>query len=87
MNELTVDILRDVRLERESQDRQWGDQKHGMGIFYQILGEEYGEVGRAMLDCQFNDGTIAHLREELVQVAAVAVKMIELIDRDLWPKD
>lgn len=37
-----------------------------------ILGEEYGEVCRAILD-----GDMAALRTELVQVAAVAVAMLE----------
>ncbi len=41
-----------------------------------VLGEEFGEVCRAL-----NDGDLANLREELVQVAAVAVAWVERIDR------
>ncbi len=42
-----------------------------------VLGEEFGEVARAINE---NDSKI-HLREELVQVAAVCVAWIERIDR------
>lgn len=41
-----------------------------------VLGEEFGEVCRAI-----NDGDLENLREELIQVAAVAVAWVERIDR------
>lgn len=41
-----------------------------------VLGEEFGEVCRAI-----NDDDLANLREELIQVAAVAVAWVERIDR------
>jgi hypothetical protein len=48
-----------------------------------VLGEEFGEVARALLEREFAlTGEIidAHLRTELVQVAAVALAWIEAID-------
>lgn len=39
---------------------------------YTVLGEEFGEVARALLE---NEGDV-HLRDELVQVAAVAVRLV-----------
>ncbi len=47
-----------------------------------VLAEEFGEVARAILEQGklANDVTGADLREELVQVAAVAAKWIEGID-------
>ena len=46
-----------------------------------VLGEEFGEVSRAV--CEQIAGNIenrAHLRTELVQVAAVAVAWVERLD-------
>lgn len=40
-----------------------------------VLGEEFGEVAKAM-----NEGDADALREELIQVAAVAVAWIESLD-------
>lgn len=47
---------------------------------YLVLGEEFGEVANAMLEGAGD----AHLRAELVQVAAVAVAWVEAIDRRRW---
>ena len=45
---------------------------------FRVLGEEVGEVARAL-----NEGSsVEHLREELVQVAAVCAAWIERIDVD-----
>ena len=52
-----------------------------------ILGEEYGEACEAgcrvtwPMDPRCNELAVSDLRKELVQVAAVAVAMIEAIDR------
>ncbi|NBW23500.1 MAG: hypothetical protein EBR82_87720 [Caulobacteraceae bacterium] len=43
---------------------------------FAILVEEVGEVARAI-----NDGDPEHMREELVQVAAVAVAWVEALSR------
>jgi hypothetical protein len=92
---LTAIALVDVRAERERQER-LGLNKAAQGIRwascadtemdggddrrYVVLGEEFGEVARALLEGEGD----AHLRAELVQVAAVAVAWIEAIDaRDL----
>lgn len=45
-----------------------------------ILGEEYGEVCRA-LNYDTNDGGIPHLRKELIQVAAMACAWVDALDR------
>lgn len=43
--------------------------------------EECGEVAEACLQAEWQEpGGLQHLREELVQVAAVAVQMIEKLD-------
>ena len=54
-----------------------GIQNHKRYVWSSILGEEVGEVNKAI-----NDGDLDNYREELVQVAAVAVAMIESYDRN-----
>lgn len=79
-------IFSDVNDERDSQDAKWGSQFHSMPVWSAILTEECGEVAEAALRVEFHGETdhLAHLREELVQVAAVAIHMIEKIDSDHW---
>jgi hypothetical protein len=89
----TDDTLAGVRNERERQMAKWGEQNHDPGYWNAVLGEEYGEASEAALD--FMDlgplarsprkpgrSTYEHYRKELIEVAAVAVAMIEQIDRE-----
>jgi NTP pyrophosphatase (non-canonical NTP hydrolase) len=81
-------LLNEVARERERQDAKWGEQNHDPMDWYSILGEEFGE----MYDFKkknFKKATpeqLAHYREELIQVAAVAVAMVECLDRAKWSK-
>jgi hypothetical protein len=85
----TATVLNDVMDERDRQDAKWGQQDHEPARYLMILGEEYGEACEAGCRLTFGgDGdtvsravAVADLRMELVQVAAVAVAMIESIDR------
>lgn len=36
--------------ERYRQDEKWGQQHHSLGIWYAILGEEFGEVGKEICE-------------------------------------
>ncbi len=78
-------IYREITGEREAQDAKWGNQHHSMPVWSAILSEESGEVAEASLRVEFyGEDELAHLREELVQVAAVAVHIIEKIDSGDW---
>jgi NTP pyrophosphatase (non-canonical NTP hydrolase) len=73
--------------ERSRQDAKWGEQNHDPAMYLTILMEEVGEAAQAALALRFGkptDAAHAHYREELVQVAAVAVAMIECLDRGKW---
>ena len=73
-----------VLMERGRQDEKWGaDRTLDLGLWLTILGEEYGEVCKAVLEKAGADGGLHNAREELVHVAAVAVAAIEDIDRRL----
>ena len=81
-------VYTDISAERDAQDARWGNQFHSMPVWSAILTEECGEVAEACLQVHFHgeEEYLAHLREELVQVAAVAVHMIEKIDADDWKR-
>src|SRR5258706_864326 len=77
---LTIASLDDVLDERVRQDRKWGRVPgvwtNDPGIKLAVLTEEVGEVARAVLERSPMD----HLKNELIQVAAVAVAWAECID-------
>jgi NTP pyrophosphatase (non-canonical NTP hydrolase) len=82
-----MSIHDDIDAERARQRNKWHDE-HAWGIGdcssdhvelptrVMVLTEEVGEVARAVLD----GSPLEHLRAELIQVAAVAVAIIEWID-------
>ncbi len=76
-------VFLQIDAERRKQNQKWGDQRHDVYKFLAILGEEVGEANKAVLHTEFGGPEAEGLREELIQVAAVAVKMIENIDRGL----
>ncbi|WP_353159321.1 MazG-like family protein [Myroides odoratus] len=75
-------IFNEIKQERERQDKKWGVQNHHPFVWLGILGEEVGEVNKAVLDHNFDGKTLENYREELIQVAAVAVSMIQCLDRN-----
>jgi len=79
------DILKEIKKERVKQDNKWGEQNHSPSDWLMILGEEVGEVNKAALEAKFGGGTLIEYRKELIQVAAVAVAMIECYDRIMHP--
>ena len=70
-----MEVLEEVMEERKRQDELWGEQNHEDRIWLAILVEEVGEVAN-----DINERS-KELREELIQVAAVAVSWVESIDR------
>lgn len=66
------EILNAIKLERNRQDDKWGEQFHHPIMWCAILGEEVGEVNKAALEENWEE-----YRKELIQVAAVAVAMLE----------
>lgn len=88
----TTDVLQWVLDERGKQDAKWGEQNHNPMTWLAVLMEEVGEVSQEALKAYFGspENTAKHLalyREELVQVAAVAVAMVEALDRGRWAFD
>lgn len=67
----------EVVTERERQDKKWGEQNHTPDKWLVIEMEELGEAARGSFE---ND--LANYREEMIQVAAVAVAAVESYDRN-----
>jgi NTP pyrophosphatase (non-canonical NTP hydrolase) len=83
---ITTDrVLQEVLAERIRQDEKWGEQNGHDFEWVSIAGEEFGEVAQAANEANFTSGSMrgdfSHLREEWIQLAAVAVAAVEAIDR------
>lgn len=81
-----LEVLHEVHLERIRQDQKWGQQDHTPAHYFAILAEEHGEVAKEVVEYTFGRANtlrarLARIREELIQEAAVAVAMVEAIDR------
>lgn len=68
------EIAEAVKAERVRQDEKWGRDFEGRhdAFWLTILGEEFGEVARAILEKEED-----HTVDELVQVAAVVFSWLE----------
>lgn len=79
-------IFQEIAAERQRQDAKWGEQNHSPIEWCAILGEEVGEVNKAALERHFEYAAgvtdLSEYRKELIQVAAVAVSMIQCLDRN-----
>jgi NTP pyrophosphatase (non-canonical NTP hydrolase) len=72
----------DVLEERGRQDHKWGQQDHHPAVWMVILLEEVGEAAKEILEQNWEK-----YREELVQVAAVSLSMLDAFDRGEWRRD
>ena len=74
--------LNAVRAETYNQDEKWGaDRDHDPEIWMTILMEEVGELAQACLKAKYEGEYIILAQNEAVQVAAVAVQIIEYFER------
>lgn len=80
-NELMLIINQAVLNERLRQNRKWGEQRHDLGTWLQILIEEVGEVAQAMQTHKGwgKDTDASNLYEELIHVSAVASAIAEQV--------
>lgn len=89
MKSLTDLAVSCVLLERIRQNHKWGDQSHlPLPTWFLILSEEVGELSEAILETELEGahperGGLENIREEAIQVAAVATALVEtLIKRE-----
>ena len=89
-------IIAEIVVERQKQDEKWGEQNHNPIEWSAILTEECGEVAKEALEYHFytkknkassdsfvwKKEKLVKYRTELIQVAAVALAMLESLDRN-----
>ncbi len=81
-------IFEMIRKERIRQDAKFGAQNHSPIIWNTILAEEVGEVSKEICDGHFTKDVFVEFYkhekavEELIQVAAVAVAMVQSMGRN-----
>ncbi len=78
------DIFDEVIQERKRQDEKWGEQNHDPITYGSILIEEVGEFAEASLHLKFGGPEWRNVRTEAIHVAAVAIAIIECLDRCKW---
>lgn len=94
---MPTDPLQCVLAERNRQDAKWGVQDHADGRWFAIVGEEFGEVARALLESS-DDGRAGErpfvqnadredVRHELVQLVASGLAWLECMARREAPTD
>ncbi|MBT2727860.1 MazG-like family protein [Bacillus sp. ISL-75] len=85
-NDIMIDTWLEVLKERKQQNKKWGLQRHPIGVWLAILGEEFGEVCQAsqsylnLVSAKETDAN--DLYKELIQVAAVASAIAEQIKEE-----
>jgi NTP pyrophosphatase (non-canonical NTP hydrolase) len=84
MADIQNSVMLEIFRERISQDKKWGEQNHDPIVWSAILTEEVGEMCEAATKYKFGQGSINKFREETVQTAAVAIAILECLDRAKW---
>ncbi|MBU9829864.1 MazG-like family protein [Rahnella sp. FC061912-K] len=78
----TRSALASVISEMDKQDSKWGlDRDQHPYVWQTILTEEVGELAQAILHDDFGGSHAGTARGEAVQIAAVALQIIEYYDR------
>lgn len=76
-------IIEKVLEERNRQDKKWGEQKHTAHVWGTIIGEEYGEMCKAINEFGFNPTrkTEDDIYKEAIHTMASCMAMLECIER------
>ena len=82
--EVAERVMVDIIRERGRQDAKWGEQNHDPFLYLSVLMEEVGEFAQAALHTRYGGDKADGLRNEAIQVAAVAMAMVECLDRNKW---
>ena len=72
-----------VQNEHWNQYKKWGMQKRTLFEWLCYLTEEVGELSKAISENEYRDGTYKDIELEAIQVAALACKIVEVIQPSL----
>ena len=76
--------VQDILQERDFQDAKWGEQNHDPFLYLTVLTEEVGELAKSALQARFGGPEGTKMRDEAIQVSAVAMAIVECLDRHKW---
>lgn len=80
-------LVNEILEERVRQDMKWGIQNHSPMEWIVILAEEFGEASKEALEEHFGElsdsSGYQKYKKEVIQVAAVALAMLESLERNL----
>ena len=81
--EIQKKIIEKVLEERTRQDEKWGKEDHTAQTWGMIIGEEYGEMCKAINEYGFNPTrrTEDEIYTEAIQTMASCMAMLECIER------
>lgn len=76
-------IIEKVLEERQRQDEKWGITDHSASVWGMIIGEEYGEMCKAINEFMFNPSrkTEDDIYKEAIQTMASCMAMLECVER------
>lgn len=80
---LCEEALDMIASEDEAQREKWGVQYHYLAKWCLILGEEVGELNKAILEYFVGNDTLTQVVREAVQVATLALKIAWMCRRKL----
>lgn len=83
-SEATDRALIAILEERARQDLKWGEQNHDPFTYISVLVEELGEFAQAAQHARFGGPAAVKLKEEAVHTAAVAMAIVECLERGKW---
>lgn len=76
-------IIADILKERQRQDEKWGEQNHIAPLWATIIGEEYGEMCKAINEFGFDPipEKEQEIYTEAIQTMASCMAMLECMER------
>jgi hypothetical protein len=81
---LSTQVMQDIAVERDTQDRQWGgashDDTHVMADWHQYINYQSDKL---LFEAIFPEPDLMECRDRLVKIAALAIAAIDSIDRSL----
>jgi len=78
---LRNEIFKRIQHKREEQDIKWKQRPHSFPFWVTILAEELGELAKAVLEDKLKPSDLCDIEDEAIDVAAVAVAILEQIQK------
>ena len=77
-NNLSIETFVLMSEEHEAQVKKYGNQNHDIFVWGAVLGEEVGELNRAIIEERNSEGVLEQIENEAIQVATVAAKIAQM---------